>query len=375
MIRIDEIYNNTLWTWLKKNRPGFRLFCFNPPGSTAPHNAINYGSNKVLESNYTLFFDVQYIEMDIHPRTFDEIKFRASDIHYREKGPVGYFITSEKDSDDVDEICRRYEWESRYYFYWGWAALDWYRGYNHTWLMPEPSERKITKTFISPNRIIGGHRQHRLITLYHIFKNKLTNNWISCPDVCPGEDQPIEELLTPLESIYPDIKSVFAQQQFPMSFPGESGAPMHSCWLSLFDESAECMLYLVNETIAKGRKLHLTEKSFKPICLKMPFIITGTCGSLKHLRSYGFRTFGDFWDESYDDEKDDVLRIERIASLLRSLDELPASAKQEMFMACQEIVEHNYNHFYGGGFERVLEAELLEMLDSIKTLDQATETA
>jgi hypothetical protein len=97
----------------------------------------------------------------------------------------------------------------------------------------------------------------------------------------------------------------------------------------------------------------------------MPFIIVGTCGSLRHLRSYGFKTFSDIWDESYDDERDDVVRLERIASLLRSLDELSVEGKQELFNAAQEIVEYNYNHFYSGKFEKILETELMDMLDSI----------
>jgi hypothetical protein len=365
MIRIDEIYNNTLWTWLKKFRPGVRLFTCDPPGSTAPHNVINYGSKDVIETNYTVFFDVQYIEMDIHIRTFEEIKNRNKDIYGRVAEPVGILITSEKDSDDVAEVCRRFGWQSRYYFYWGWAVLDWYRGYDRTWLMKPPAERTITKTFICPNRIIGGNRQHRLLMLYHIFKNKLTNNWISCPGTCPGENKTVDELIEPLEKVYPDIKQVYSQQTFPISFPNESGAPMHSCWLSLFDEAADCLLYLVNETAATGRKLHLTEKSFKPICLKMPFIIVSTCGALKHLRSYGFKTFEGIWDESYDDEPDDVVRLERIASLLRRLDELSIEGKQDLFNYAQEIVEYNYNHFYNGGFEKVLDAELTTMLQSI----------
>jgi hypothetical protein len=366
MIRIDEIYNNTLWTWLKKFRPGVRLFTCDPPGSTAPHNVINYGSDDVLETNYTIFFDVQYIEMGIHVRTFEEIARRNRDIYKRVTGPVGFLITSEKDSDDVDAVCEQFGWQSRYYFYWGWAVLDWYRGYDRTWLMKEPNERVITKTFICPNRIIGGNRQHRLIMLYHIFKNKLTNNWVSCPAVCPGENKTINSLLEPLEKIYSDIKEVYSQQKFPICFPNESAAPVKcSCLLSLFDEAADCLLYLVTETVAKGRKLHLTEKSFKPICLKMPFIIVGTCGSLKHLRSYGFKTFGDVWDESYDNEVDDVIRLERIASLLRSLDELSLEGKQDLFNMTQEIVEYNYNHFYNGGFEKILEIELMSMLESI----------
>jgi hypothetical protein len=159
---------------------------------------------------------------------------------------------------------------------------------------------------------------------------------------------------------------VFAGQTLPINFEGETDHPMHSCWLSLFDEAAESLLYLVTETVATGRRLHLTEKTFKPIALGMPFVIVGTQGSLKYLRSYGFRTFEGIWDESYDDAEDDV-RIERIASLLRSLDELPVDAKQDLFEQCREVIEHNWNHFYSGGFESVLWTELNEMLNEIES--------
>jgi hypothetical protein len=98
----------------------------------------------------------------------------------------------------------------------------------------------------------------------------------------------------------------------------------------------------------------------------MPFVIVGTQGSLEYLRSYGFRTFGDIWDESYDSAEDSV-RIKRIASLLRSLDELPTEAKQDLFDQAQEVIEHNWNHFYNGGFEAVLWTELNEMLDGIES--------
>jgi hypothetical protein len=89
----------------------------------------------------------------------------------------------------------------------------------------------------------------------------------------------------------------------------------------------------------------------------MPFVIVGTRGSLEYLRSYGFRTFGGIWDESYDLEEDDV-RIARIASLLRSLDELTPAGKQDLFDQAHEVVEHTLNHFYNGGFEKILWTEL-----------------
>jgi hypothetical protein len=362
MLRIDEIYNNTFWPWLSQNRPGTRLFFLEPFGHSDPNSVSNYGRDDIHEHNYIVFFDQEPIHLNIHMPTFFEIYKRNVDM----SKPSPYIVTSERDSDSVDQLCSTLGWRPLYYFFHGWAALDWYRGYDRTFLIKPPAQRTITKTFVAPNRIVAGERQHRLEMLYHIFKNRMTDNHISCPAVCPAENISIHEAVKPLATKYPDIESVFAAQTLPINFAGETDHPMHSCWLSLFDECAESMLYLATETVATGRRHHLTEKTFKPIALGMPFVIVGTQGSLEYLRSYGFRTFEGIWDESYDQASDDV-RIQRIASLLRSLDELPQQAKQEMFEACHEVIEHNWNHFYGGGFEAVLWQELNEMLNGIES--------
>jgi hypothetical protein len=382
MLRIDEIYNNTLWPWLQANCPGFRAFFCEPFGRSDADSVMNYGRDDIHEHNYIFFFDQEPIHLNIHMETFNKVRNLNLDMTHRSPpagktwGPkhricsnkirsAGYLLTSEKNSDNVAKLCAQFEWKSLYYFFHGWAALDWYRGYDKTFLITPPSQRKIFKTFLAPNRIVAGERQHRLEMLYHIFKNNLLNNYISCPAVCPAENISILDAVKPLSTKYPDIESVFAGQTLPINFEGETDHPMHSCWLSLFNESAESLLYLVTETVATGRRLHLTEKTFKPIALGMPFVIVGTRGSLEYLRSYGFRTFEGIWDESYDDAEDDV-RIERIASLLRSLDELPVAAKQDLFEQCREVIEHNWNHFYGGGFESVLWTELNEMLNEIE---------
>ena len=336
-----------------------------PFGRSDPDSVIGYGKNDIHEYNYIFFFDQEPIHLNIHTATFDRVQANNADLKQGFK-LIGAICTSERNSDNVDKLCFKYSWKSYYYFFHGWAALDWYRGYDKTFLIQPWTERKITKTFIAPNRIVAGERQHRLEILYHIFKNNMTNNHISCPETCPAENISIHDAIQPLVGKYPDIESVFAKQTLPINFAGETDHPMHSCWLSLFDESAQSLLYLVTETVATGRRHHLTEKTFKPIALGMPFIIVGTRGSLEYLRSYGFRTFEGIWDESYDQAPDDV-RIERIASLLRSLDELPLEGKQDLFDQAQEVIEHNWNHFYGGGFEAVLWQELQEMLDGIES--------
>jgi len=90
----------------------------------------------------------------------------------------------------------------------------------------------------------------------------------------------------------------------------------------------------------------------------------GTAGSLRYLRSYGFQTFGDFWDESYDDETNDFKRIEKIAAVLQELNIMPVSQKQQLFNSMIDILNYNYNHFYNGDFEQLLWTELQSMIDA-----------
>jgi hypothetical protein len=384
MIRIDEIYNNTLWPWIKKNHPGVRLWWCEPFGRTDPDSLVNYGSDDMREHNYTLLWDQEPIHLNMHLPTFESVVEQNKDIHTlcndRNKAnkiavdagytlplkidrQVGSIITSERDSDTVEFICKKYNWKNYYYFFHGWAALDWYRGYDRTFLIKPWNKRTINKTCLAPNRIVAGERQHRLEMLYWIFKLEMAHNHISCPSVCPAENIAILDAIQPLKNRYSDIETVFAQQSLPLNFAGETDHPMHSCWLSLFDQSAESLLYLVTETVATGRRHHLTEKTFKPIALGMPFIIVGTQGSLQYLRSYGFKTFGHLWDESYDDEPDDSRRIEKIAQVLKHLE---ASDRQSIFESAHEIIEHNWNHFYNGGFEKILWQELQDMLNEFE---------
>ena len=41
--------------------------------------------------------------------------------------------------------------------------------------------------------------------------------------------------------------------------------------------------------------------------------------------------------------------------------------RQDIHRRARDIVEHNYNHFYGGAFEKILWDELNDMLNSIES--------
>jgi hypothetical protein len=271
-------------------------------------------------------------------------------------------ITSELHNSDTLQFCEKYGFRCLHYFFHGWASLDWFRGYHRSFLITPPKTRKIKKTFIMPNRIIGGERNHRVIMMYLIIKNNLLDNHISFPKSCPVENIDIATIANSLTHTYPDIQNVFATADLPINFAGESDHPMHSYQLSLFQESFESLLYLVSETVATGSRIYLTEKTFKPICLQMPFILIAGAGSLNYLQQYGFKTFSEFWDESYDTITDDTLRLNAIAELLTDLNSLSVQAKQNLFERMIPVLTHNFEHFYHGNFEKILWNELQQVL-------------
>ena len=364
MIRIDEIYDHTFWPYFRRHIPFTKMFYCDPPGRSDAESLCN--TSEESELNYIFFHDQEPIHLDIHAPLFDEVKRRGGTLNEYAGPKHAAIITSERNSATVDQVCSQNQWRSYYYFFHGWAALDWYRGYDRTYLMPPPQERTITKSFISPNRIIGGRRQHRVVLMYQLLKRGIKDAWISFPQSCPVENIDIQDLAKQYRLQYPDIVDVFAGADLPMNFPNETGHPMHSCWLSLFDETAETLAFVSTETVYQGQRHHLTEKSFKPICLRMPFVLVSTAGSLEYLRSYGFKTFDTIWDESYDLETDDDRRLEKIADLLHQLDQLSQDEKQKMFESAIPIIEHNFNHFYSGAFEQILWDELVSMLDTMR---------
>ena len=338
------------------------MFFCDPPGRSDPDALFNFGHD-VIEHNYIFFHDQEPIHLDIHRLLFDDVVQRNLDLNHGQGPDFKALVTSEQDSDFVHQLTKDYGWAHYYYFYHGWAALDWYRGYDRTFLIAEPSQRIIKKSFISANRIIGGKRDHRVLLMHHLLREKITNAWISFPLICPAEGINVLDIA---EKFGPAVADSFRGADLPLCFPGESDHPMHSCWLSLFDENAESLAHVVTETAFFGRRHHLTEKTFKPICLRQPFILAATAGSLDYLKSYGFQSFSAVWDESYDQESDDEVRLRKIATLLKDLDQQSPRELQQLYRAALPAIEHNYQHFYGGDFEKVLWHELSQMLEQIR---------
>lgn len=98
------------------------------------------------------------------------------------------------------------------------------------------------------------------------------------------------------------------------------------------------------DSISKKEYLTLTEKTFKPIAMKSPFIIYGQPFILKKLHEYGYKTFSSLWDESYDTKIDLVERVNSIINTIQYLNNLSDCDFYNLLKEAHEIVEHNYNH-------------------------------
>ena len=363
MIRIDEIYNHTFWPWLDKNCPGTRLFFCDPPGHTGPEHLFNLGQDNVIETDYVFFHDQEPVDADLYDPLFRDVIRRNLDIA---NNPPGHIVVSER-GEMVQQLCDRYNWTSHYYFYHGWACLDWFRGYDRTFLIPRAQDRKPSQTFMSPNRIVAGRRDHRVLFLYNVFKHGLQNNHISAPRTCPVEGVDIASIAQKHANVYQDIVQVLEKADLPRLFSGEGAQNMTSCWLGNFIEASDSLLYVPTETVYFGRRTHITEKTFKAIALEMPFVLVAPAGSLEYLREYGFKTFDGILDESYDQETNDILRVERVVKLLKDIDQLSVRERQQIHRHMLPMVQHNYHHFYHGGFSDLLWNELQGMLNNLQT--------
>lgn len=82
----------------------------------------------------------------------------------------------------------------------------------------------------------------------------------------------------------------------------------------------------------------ITEKTYKPIIMKHPFILLARPHTLKLLRERGYKTFSPFIDESYDEILDDKLRLKAVAD---EINRLTKSDLVEFTHQVKDIVEHN----------------------------------
>ncbi len=329
-----------------QHRTNTALHWFDPFGSVDIKDLCSVPP-LILPDTRLIFWDQEPVYRDTAKKFFDQ--FCETYI-----GPK-IIVTSERQSSDLSWVCDTYGIKSAYYFFHGWAALDWYRGYDHSYLGTPWQDREFLHRIFCPNNIVGGRRKHRLEMISALNQRGLIHgNQISFPDVCPYENRNTVDLLAEhgLPSLSVDL---------PLVIDRTENHAHSSHRIDFWDQAQSCFCHVVTETVYDSTRLHLTEKSFKPIVLQQPFMLAAPRGSLSYLREYGFLTFESLWDESYDDAPDDI-RISMIADNLNRINQWSAAELSDAQHQAQSIVEHNHRWFYKD-FQDILWKELVGMLE------------
>lgn len=103
----------------------------------------------------------------------------------------------------------------------------------------------------------------------------------------------------------------------------------------------ECFCALVVETRVAQPWVNLSEKTLHAIKNRKPFLLYAAPRSLEALQQLGFKTFNDYWDESYDTITDTKKRIRAINSIAEYLNNLSLSDLKVIYENMKPILMHN----------------------------------
>jgi hypothetical protein len=287
------------------------------------------------------YYNTAKLNIPLHPLYKHSPNFLISQTIYKKV----LLLHSEKRSINVEQ----YQQNQFIPVYW-WShaviALDWFRYAIHVKL-----KKQSKKTFLVYNRAWSGTREYRLRFAELLVQHNLQD---SC-----------QTLVNPVE---PELKIHYNQHKFknpgwcPQTvledYFSTNIAPSHYSADFDINDYNNTDIEVVLETLFDDDRIHLTEKSLRPIAMAQPFILASTAGSLEYLRSYGFKTFGNVWDESYDNIKNSKQRLCAITDLMVQINNWDPVTREKKLAEAQAIANHNQQHFFSQDFFNLVIGEL-----------------
>ena len=266
-------------------------------------------------------------------------------------------VNTEKHSQEKNNILKEFDFGDCNYFFHAFSAADWYRGYQYCADLIAPAQRTIKKKYITFNRLTGGARAYRSFLVAELAKhNLLDQGYVSYSDVCPEHGHYEQQILCTVGERGVSADYVIRARyyldriQHPLRIDNEGAIPNGSQTIGPVNELMTSFLHVVTETCYWDDKTHLTEKIFKPIVARQPFVLLGCANNLRYLRSYGFKTFDAWWDESYDSIEDPILRLQAVVKIINDICSMSDEDLAAMLHAMQHVLDYNYNRFYSKEF-------------------------
>jgi hypothetical protein len=223
-------------------------------------------------------------------------------------------------------------------YYWSHAVIarDWFRYAQH-----ETFDKHTKKLFLIYNRAWSGTREYRLKFTELLIQQGLIEQ---CKTSCNATDNDVHYSNHTFNNVIWKPTIVLENHAQPTHATSNYSADFDTKDYDSTD------VEVVLETLFDDGRLHLTEKSLRPIACGQPFILTATAGSLKYLKSYGFKTFGSVWDESYDSIEDPQKRLQAIISVMKSITNWDTDTYNKKILEARQIADYNKQYFFSDAF-------------------------
>ena len=328
---------------------------------TVPNFVLAYDQEPIYSENLYKLFDTTRMPINgstirWYVTTLIEMRTAVEHTHFYTRGFK--VLANSEHSEEKNKFLRIHDdYQDWYYFYHGFAALDWYRNVAY-----DRTIHQFSKVFITFNNLYTKKRSYRLDMIARLHEKGIADQGYISMNPTDAARQIKREILSRDSLLSKESRLRIAKTLLPTPpvltidtdemHGGLSTEPALETWTS-------ALWHIVTETIYYDDKLHLTEKIFKPIVSHRPFILAAAPGNLAYLKSYGFKTFDRWIDESYDNEQDPEIRMSMIVDEVDRLCKLSPVELQTMYTEMQDVLNHNFYWFYEG-FKKQIVNELVD---------------
>lgn len=339
------------------------IYQWMPHGSKKPEDCRQLkdyntllGAKNIIASKFLFCHDQEPLCFDNFSQVMDEFKIGNVEFSVLRLMPFMppivvndkvLLLHSERNSAELEKFERN---GAIGVYYWSHAivALDWFRYAN---IDPQLKlQTTFDHDFLVYNRAWAGTREYRL---------KFTELMI-------GADLHKQSLMTFAEldsdthytsHKFKNCNLALARHDLEKHLEPNTSTSSYSADYST-DDYNKCRIDVVLETLFDDERVQLTEKSLRPIACGKPFIIAGPAGSLEYLKSYGFKTYGDFIDESYDSIVDTTQRLNAIIKSMQKFSLMDSDTKHKAMQQMLEISKYNQQRFFSKEFFELIVNEL-----------------
>ena len=235
---------------------------------------------------------------------------------------------------------------------------------------------KDTKSTLRKNTILSMNRrqrEHRLATLCVLnHYGLLKGNGVSYQLTFDGPTTPyyVDRLFSDekkYKKYYKDYKELqdmkYQWVDYPIAMEAKDGVHHGYGWENK-QPYLESYLNITTETDFLNPTGYASEKVWKPFGFFQPILLVGNYRTLELVRSFGFKTFDGFIDESYDKEKDNTKRFELIEKEIIKFSKMSKQEVHDWYWSMEDILIYNFNLFMEYGKNR--EHNYKNLLEKLK---------